>query len=73
MKKILNQITFHDIQKSYSFINEIAKYLGQKTKILFAEALLKEWQNINSKDHQYMLDSDIYRVAQSMGLEIDHN
>ena len=72
MDKILKKITFHSPMKSLEFIDEIAKYLGKKTKLLFAEELLKEWNAVNAHTHQYMLDSDIYRVAQRMGLEIEH-
>ena len=73
MDKILKKITFHSPLQSRKFIDEIAKFCGKKTKLLFAEELLKEWNAINSNTHQYFLDSDIYRVAQRMGLEVDHN
>jgi hypothetical protein len=62
--KTLNKITFHNGSQAY--VQNKMTSLGKKTKILFAQELLKEWESIESKDHQYMLLSDVIRVADKL-------
>jgi len=67
MNKLIKKIEFRDGGK---FVEDILITLGKKTKINFSKELLNEWDNIKSKTHQYMLPSDIIRVADQMKIEV---